>query len=186
LIGVIDTHFNNYSDQMHLIQSERNMFEDDESIWEIDLEKSDVVIEPEVASDVKKTSRPKVKAWVIIVVVFVVIIVSGIGLNFIYNSIYNSPQFVIVDTEATYHSPSWRCTYTIANNAEEGGFVTVTCTFTDSAGTVTWSETNYIPADFTTTFGRQIIIGGDPTGEVDFSCEITGQGDIPVPPHQSK
>ncbi len=146
------------------------------------MEKSEAVINPDVGSYEKKPSKPKVKVWVMVVVVLVVISVSGIGLNFFYNSIYNSPQFVVIATEATYHSPSWDLRYTIANNGEEGGFVTVKCTFTDSAGTVTWLDTPYITADFTTTFGRQIITGGDPSGEVDFSCEITGHGDPPVPP----
>ena len=52
--------------------------------------------------------------------------------------------------------------------------MSVVCTFTDTAGTVTWYDSFYIDASSywveTTTFST----GGDPNGGYDFSINIVG------------
>ena len=119
-----------------------------------------------------RPKKRKVKTWVIVVVILVVIVISAIGLYLLYNEINGSPKFIIEDKDVNYRNGQWECVYMITNTGGKAGNVTVMCTFTDTADTVTWYDSFYIDAGSywveTTTF----TTGGDPNGPYDFSIKI--------------
>ena len=119
-----------------------------------------------------RPSERKVKTWVIVVMILVVIVVSAIGLYLLYNEINGSPKFVIEDKEVNYRNNQWECVYIIANTGGKAGNVTVMCTFTDTAGSVTWYDSLYIHAGSYWIETTTVTTGGDPNGSYDFSIEF--------------